>query len=423
MAGAMLGNSNFARKIQEEVLGSPLDDDDSQDSQKQQEAPPTIDYRTLPEFNPLSAGLGPDFRLSRYCDLKGRGCRVPGQAVAKTLSGVKDCVIKPPGFSEEEVEKRVGVGTDCTITPIRHGGLCIISNTDMFYPIIDDPYIMGRVACVSLLSDVHAMGVTDIDNVLMYLGISTRLTETERNTIVPLIIRGFKDAAKESGARLSGGQTVFNPWLMVGGCATSVCAQEEYVVPDSAVAGDVLVLTKPLGTALAVNCYQWHHTDPTKVKLTEEEVKKAYKRAVDLMGRSNRGAARLMHKYSAHAATHIGGQGLLRSADNLARCQRNNVSLVVHNLPVIAKMAAVSKTLNAGNMFGLAKGEASECSGGLLIVLPREQAATFCKDIENEEGHHAWIIGIVESGDRGARVIDKPRIIEVPGKDTPDQIW
>ena len=69
------------------------------------------------------------------------------------------------------------------------------------------------------------------------------------------------------------------------------------------------------------------------------------------------------------------------------------------------------------------QGEASECSGGLLIVLPREQAATFCKDVEKEEGHHAWIIGIVEAGDRTARVIDKPRIIEVPSKDLPDQIW
>ena len=66
----------------------------------------------------------------------------------------------------------------------------------------------------------------DVDNVLMYLGISTRLTETERNTIVPLLIKGFKDAARESGARLTGGQTVFNPWLMMGGCATSICSPE-----------------------------------------------------------------------------------------------------------------------------------------------------------------------------------------------------
>ena len=62
-----------------------------------------------------------------------------------------------------------------------------------------------------------------------------------------------------------------------------------------------------------------------------------------------------MSKHSAHAATHVSGQGLLNSAINLARAQKNNVSFVVHNLPVMAKMAAVNKILNAGNMFGLAK--------------------------------------------------------------------
>lgn len=55
-------------------------------------------------------------------------------------------------------------------------------------------------------------------------------------------------------------------------------------------------------------------------------------------------------------------------------------------------------------------------SGGLLICLPREQAARFCAEIKSPkygEGHQAWIIGIVEKGNRTARIIDKPRIIEV----------
>lgn len=54
-----------------------------------------------------------------------------------------------------------------------------------------------------------------------------------------------------------------------------------------------------------------------------------------------------------------------------------------------------------------------ELTGGLLICLPREQAAKYCAEIKKVEGHQAWIIGIVEPGDRSARVIDKPRVIEV----------
>lgn len=62
-------------------------------------------------------------------------------------------------------------------------------------------------------------------------------------------------------------------------------------------------------------------------------------------------------------------------------------------------------------------------TGGLLIALPREQAAQFCKDIEKTEGYQAWIVGIVEKGNRSARIIDKPRVIEVPAKDKDGELW
>ena len=62
-------------------------------------------------------------------------------------------------------------------------------------------------------------------------------------------------------------------------------------------------------------------------------------------------------------------------------------------------------------------------TGGLLIALPREQAAAFCKDIEKQEGYQAWIIGIVEKGTRSARIIDKPRVIEVPAKEKDGELW
>ena len=85
-------------------------------------------------------------------------------------------------------------------------------------------------------------------------------------------------------------------------------------------------------------------------------------------------------------------------AQALARNQKAEVGFVIHNLPVIAKMAAVGKA--CGNMFQLAQGNSAETSGGLLICLPREQAAAYCKDIQKVEGYQAWIIGIVEKGNR-----------------------
>lgn len=152
-----------------------------------------------------------------------------------------------------------------------------------------------------------------------------------------------------------------------------------------------------------------------------------------------------MHKYQAHAATDVTGFGLLGHANNLAKQQCNDVAFVIHNLPIIAKMAAVSKA--CGNLFNLVQGTSAETSGrksdadekyficewwleddlvssrlsgGLLVSLPREQAAKFCAEMKSPSAGGqgsaggAWIIGIVEKGDRRARIIDKPRIIEVP---------
>lgn len=218
---------------------------------------------------------------------------------------------------------------------------------------------------------------------------------------------------------------MFNPWLLIGGVASSVCMPGEILAPDNAASGDVLVLTKPLGTQVAVHAYQWLENadkwNRIKLVVTDEDVRRAYLRAMDSMSRLNKTAARLMHKYGAHGATDISGFGLLGHAQSLARCQKNEVSFVIHNLPVIAKMAAVAKA--CGNMFALVQGHCPETSGGLLICLPREQAASFCKEIEKQEGYQSWIIGIVEKGQRTARIIDKPRIIEVPGKEKDGELW
>ena len=288
------------------------------------------------------------------------------------------------------------------------------------------------------------MGVTECDNMLMLLAVSTKMTEKERDVVVPLMMRGFKDCALEANSTVTGGQTVMNPWCTIGGVATTVCQPNEFIIPDSAVVGDVLVLTKPLGTQVAVNAHQWldqpERWNRIKLVVSEEDVRKAYQRGMDSMARLNRIGARLMHKYNAHGATDVTGFGLLGHAQALARNQKNEVSFVIHNLPVIAKMAAVAKA--CGNMFQLLQGHSAETSGGLLICLPREQAAAYCKvrqlryslrfddlslkffqDIEKQEGYQAWIIGIVEKGQRTARIIDKPRVIEVPVKDKEGELW
>jgi len=319
----------------------------------------------------------------------------------------------------------IGIGLDSCVIPLRHGGLFLVQSTDFFYPLVDDPYVMGKIACANVLSDIYAMGALEVDNMLMLLSTSNKMTEKERDTIMPLILQGFKDCAEEAGTSVQGGQTVINPWIIVGGVATSVCTQNEIIIPENAVVGDVIVLTKPLGTQVAVNAHQWidkpERWDRIKSVVTENDVRKAYQRAMNSMARLNKIGASLMHKYNAHACTDVTGFGLLGHAQNLAKHQKHEVSFVIHNLPIIAKMTTISRTCN--NTFGLLEGLSAETSGGLLVILPREQAAAYCKEILALEGYQAWIIGVVEKGDRTAKIIDKPRIIEVPMNDTEGELW
>ena len=67
----------------------------------------------------------------------------------------------------------------------------MVSTTDFFYPLGEDPYMQGRVAACNVLSDVYAMGVVEIDTVLMILGVSKQMTKSEQDIVTTEMIRGF----------------------------------------------------------------------------------------------------------------------------------------------------------------------------------------------------------------------------------------
>lgn len=130
----------------------------------------------------------------------------------------------------EKSEGQIGIGLDSCVLPTRHKGLSLVQTTDFFYPLVEDPYIQGKIACANVLSDLYAMGVSDCDNMLMLLGVSTDMTAKEREVVTTLMIKGFDDLAKEAGTSVNGGQTVLNPWYIVGGVATSVVSSSEFIM-------------------------------------------------------------------------------------------------------------------------------------------------------------------------------------------------
>lgn len=115
-----------------------------------------------------------------------------------------------------------------------------------------------------------------------------------------------------------------NPWPIIGGIANVICHENEYIRPYTGKSGDILVLTKPLGTQVAVNLYQWYTENNEKwlkaqssASLTSDHALNAYYLAMESMSHLNMNSAKLMMKHGAHGATDITGFGLLGHAQNL----------------------------------------------------------------------------------------------------------
>lgn len=219
------------------------------------------------------------------------------------------------------------------------GSTRLISTTDFFYPLVEDPYIQGRISCCNVLSDIYAMGINRVDHMLMVLGVSLQMKEDEREIITREMIKGFNDCATEAGTLITGGQSIMNPWPIIGGVANVVCNENEFIRPNYGQPGDVLILTKPIGTQPAVNLKQkLAQEGPEWFKdkgITPEQINEAYFMAMESMAHLNKSAAELMLKYRSHGATDITGFGLIGHTENLAAAQVNNVDLVIDNLPII----------------------------------------------------------------------------------------
>ncbi|NXE71351.1 SPS1 dikinase, partial [Calcarius ornatus] len=233
----------------------------------------------------------------------------------------------------------------------------------------------GRIACANVLSDLYAMGVTECDNGHGWVtGDMGRTQGHGRDTGMWGGTRDMRETQGHGGTEdMEGTQGHEGTWghggdtgMWGGAWGRGVSHPDPSPCrPDSAVPGDVLVLTKPLGTHMAVTAHQWldmpERWNKIKLVVTREEVELAYQEAVASMATLNRTAAGLMRAFGAHAATDVTGFGVLGHARALAEQQRLDVAFVIHNLPIIACMAAVSRA--CGGRGALLQGTAPETSG------------------------------------------------------------
>lgn len=320
------------------------------------------------------------------------------------------------------------IALDCSVRSTRQGHV-VISTTDFFFPLVDSPYLQGYIGAANVLSDLYAEGVGSCDFVLMLLAACRDMTESDKTICTREMVRGFNDACLHAGTVVTGGQTVINPWPVIGGVATTICSEGEYVRSNGAQVGDVVILTKPLGTQVAVNVHEWRRGNTyqwnaicTQNILSDEQAKDMMHTACCSMATLNRNAGSIMVKHNAHAGTDVTGFGLLGHAQNLMDNQIMEVGMELHTLPCIKNTIAID-TAGIFN-FRLVEGYSAETSGGLMICMSEVDAIAYCKELKllntngsiggDDEDTCCWIIGrIVANSERKASVVANVTIIEV----------
>src|SRR5690554_4392947 len=178
-------------------------------------------------------------QLTKYSHGAGCGCKIS----PKVLSTILQSTIQPI------VDQNLLVGNDSRDDAAVYdmgNGEAIISTTDFFMPIVDDPFTFGRIAAVNAISDVYAMGGTPF----LAIAILGWPVDKLAPEVARQVLEGGRAACKEAGIVLAGGHSIDNPEPIFGLAVTGRVAIDRLKRNDEATAGCRLYLTKPLGVGI-----------------------------------------------------------------------------------------------------------------------------------------------------------------------------
>jgi len=200
----------------------------------------------------------------------------------------------------------------------RHRAL--VQTVDFFTPIVDDPFAYGQIAAANALSDVFAMGGRPL-TALNIMGFPADLVPSK--TITSILRGGYEKAAEVSCA-IVGGHTIRNPEPIYGLAVTGIVDLRHMMTNAKARPGDLLVLTKPLGTGIA--------TTALKRGLCSREVER---KVISLMSRINSVGAKLAEKKLVRAAIDVTGFGLLGHLASMCRASEMSAEVLSDRVPAI----------------------------------------------------------------------------------------
>ncbi len=263
--------------------------------------------------------------------------------------------------------------------------IALVQTVDFFPPIVDDPYQFGQIAAANALSDVYAMG----GEPLTALGIVAFPVGALPISVLTEILRGGQDKMHEAGAGVVGGHTVVDDELKFGFAVTGRVDPDRILSNAGAQPGDLLILTKALGTGLVTTALKRGLLDPSLAGGT-----------ITSMQSLNRDASLAAIQLGARAGTDVTGFGLLGHAKHIARAGSVSLRINTDLLPILpsAREAWVAGAEPAGAARNLewVKDEVSwgaidpfarsllvdpQTSGGLLLSLPEDRADDYLQRV------------------------------------------
>ena len=288
-------------------------------------------------------------------------------------------------------------------------GRIIIQSVDFFTPIVDDPFTFGQIAAANSLSDIYAMGGTP----LFALNVAAFNSDELPLSVLTDILNGGVDIAKEAGIPILGGHTIKDKEPKYGMVVTGEVHPDKLTRNDTAKIGDLLVLTKPLGTGIISTAIKRH--------IANESIMKT---AIDTMRTLNKSAAEAMAEVGANACTDITGYGLLGHL--LEMCKGSNVSATIEfdAMPFMngvfelaqdgvipggtkRNLEFVQDDINSAEHlaeFQLHMLADAQTSGGLLMSVPPEKAEALVNALKSNGTLASHIIGEIQPNDENVKV-------------------
>jgi selenide,water dikinase len=343
-------------------------------------------------------------RLTELTDCGGCAAKLGAELLAEALAGLG------AEAAPDELLAGLAPPEDAAVYRLSDQ-LAIVGTLDFFPPIVDDPFTYGEIAAANALSDVFAMG----GRVLFALSIAAFPEELPRGTLAA-IFAGASAKVREAGGVLAGGHTIRDAEPKYGLAVTGVVHPDRILRKGGALPGDVLILTKRLGTGLIVSGRRQGRPEATDAVLEA---------AVEQMRTLNRVASEVIVREGVAGATDVTGFGLLGHGLEMARASAARFVFEASALPALDGAlelaaagvetggAAHNRRFVAGSLTVrpgippeiVALAHDPQTSGGLLIAVPADPADAVTA-ILRTAGVECWSIGRVEAASTPSLVLE-----------------